>query len=801
MKKTFLFAILLCAINTHFFNAQYQLSGIVKEKETNQKIAFAHITYNDEKNKGTISSIDGLFKLDASDEIKTIKISCLGYQNLILSAPFKPNQVYFLQMAEESLDEIVINFNNKENPALEIIRQVIANKNKNNPLKKGGFSYESYSKTLFKIDSLNVSNSKKDSPPSDDKIKLISENGDYYVFVMEAVTKRKFLPPSYSNEEVIATKASGFKNPYFASLATEIQPFGFYNEYFELLDNHFLNPISNNAISQYDYVLEDTFDESNHQIHLISFKPKPNKNFEGLKGFMYIHTNGFAIKNIVAEPFDDMKLKIKIQQQYAFLDNKHWFPQELNYEFKANAGVKVDGKTYIKEVVFNPELKARDFSAIQLSYSKDAPKQSDDFWAKYRQTDLSLAELETYRLIDSLGQKNKFDRILDITNKLSTGNIGYGKFDFPINRFFNYNDYEGLRLGIGLYTNEKFIDFMRIGGYVGYGIKDKQFKYGADLNFILNKKNETTLALIYSKDLREIGQQGLARPNDFLGIDLRNFMASQMDFVNAYTVEFKSRINKFLTAKLNVSHQNIDPLYNSLLENQIDLYNPYNLTTINTQFRFAFFEKIIDNFFSQTNLGSKYPVILIDYTKGLNSNFQSDFEFNKIELKLSHHFYTNRFGKTTYAIQAGIIDEALPTGLLFTGEGSFNKNYPYVINNHFQTMLPYEFISDRYIHLFFKHDIGSLLFKSKSFSPGFILHHNVGWGDLVNKPQFNNGFNIKNKIFMESGVELTKLLKINYLDIGYLGLGAGVFYRHNPYQFEQMKDNFAFKLNMSFSLN
>ena len=71
---------------------------------------------------------------------------------------------------------------------------------------------------------------------------------------------------------------------------------------------------------------------------------------------------------MIASPFEKGKIDITIQQQYVFVDNKYWFPQQLNYalifnEFPTPAiGMVLNGKSYINEVEVDISLKRKYFS-------------------------------------------------------------------------------------------------------------------------------------------------------------------------------------------------------------------------------------------------------------------------------------------------------------------------------------------------------------------------------------------------------------------------------------------------------
>ena len=101
----------------------------------------------------------------------------------------------------------------------------------------------------------------------------------------------------------------------------------------------------------------------------------------------------------------------------------------------------------------------------------------------------------------------------------------------------------------------------------------------------------------------------------------------------------------------------------------------------------------------------------------------------------------------------------------------------------FATMRINEFICDKFALLFLTHNFGKF-FKTKYFNPEFIFVTNVGWGEKSMKDGY-----------FESGLVLDNLLKIS---ISKIGLGA--YYRYGAYSFDEIIDNCAFKLKISFAL-
>ena len=102
----------------------------------------------------------------------------------------------------------------------------------------------------------------------------------------------------------------------------------------------------------------------------------------------------------------------------------------------------------------------------------------------------------------------------------------------------------------------------------------------------------------------------------------------------------------------------------------------------------------------------------------------------------------------------------------------------------------YEFLSDRFVHFYFRQDFGTLLFKTEKFQPEFAFEHNIAFGSLT-APALHQGIEFKTleKGFFEGGVVVNNLLRFNYLNMGYLGLGLGVFYRYGPNALATFKEN------------
>ena len=207
----FIFHFLIITLSSlSAFAQNYTINGKVINAKTGEPLAFVNIIANN-SNKGTSSDIDGKFTLKNQQPIVSIKLSYVGFETKeLIIEDIKTNLIIRLKEKQLQLSEVKIIAG--DNPSHRIIRNVLANRNINNPEKQHSFSYTSYNKLVFtsKTDTVAVK-SKTINDSTAIKMKDFFEK--QHLLMMESVTKRKFLQPDKNYEEVLASRVSGFKNP------------------------------------------------------------------------------------------------------------------------------------------------------------------------------------------------------------------------------------------------------------------------------------------------------------------------------------------------------------------------------------------------------------------------------------------------------------------------------------------------------------------------------------------------------------------------------------------------------------
>jgi len=811
---SFFFLVSVFILQIKGFGQQTTIKGRVLDKETYETLAFVSIQIDGGSN-GCISDIDGKFVITSTIPFTKIKASCVGYQPLEI-APVNTGEelIIYLQKMQYQLAEIVIKPG--INPANRIISQVIENRYLNDHERLPSYSYTSYEKMIFtpEFDSLpTMDNLQTDS--SFNRIKAILDK--QHLFLMESVTKQSFRFPNNFYSKVIANRVSGLSNPLFFMLMSQMQSTTFYKEVITLADKDYINPISTGCFKKYYFELQDTIVEPwpNDTTFILSYRPLLNTNFDGLKGSISISTNKYAIRNVIAIPaHEEGIIAIKVQQLYDFIDSSHWFPVQLNTDliFK-NASIPVDskhtakkylmgrGKSYISDIDLNPKLRRDQFGAIEIDVQPDAHLQPENIWNTYRIDSLTSKENKTYKVLDSIGKAKNLDNYAKKLDALVNGKITWGYIDFYMDNIFKVNRHEGFRGGLKLSTSNKVSTWFSISGYGAYGFKDKRWKYGADGSIVFDPIRGFKLTAGFYDDVDEAGadtkyvqSRNLLNPERF-----REIMVDKMDHTRCYQINVSSRILKYMTITSGLSTYKRTPLYSykyKILstENIMLSTSDFTFSEASLQIRYAFGEKLFKNANSTISLGTKYPIVQFTAIHGFtNTMLGGKYTYNRFDLRITKSFFTKYVGTTTLILDAGIIDRDIPSVNLYNSKASFGDPFLYCPGS-FNTMRLNEFSSNTFASLFFSHNFGQLLFRTRRFKPEPELVTNLAIGSLHN-PENHIYPDLKSfeKGYFESGMVINGLLRVGLMDLGIAG-----FYRYGPYALPTVKENIAGKIAFKF---
>jgi len=784
------------------------VQGTVLDSAERNPLAFVNVTYGSPA-RGTTTDIDGKFTLQVPAGIGEVHFSYVGYQPATLKisdVPADSSVVITLKPKPYHLDEVVVKPG--ENPANRIIKRAFRNRSKNNPENLASFSYRSYNKIMFTIDSTRRAEEAETVDSS--VIRLRQTLDKQHLMLMETVSRRKYLSPGRNREDVLASRVSGFRDPSLSFLATQFQSFSFYNDFIELGNDRYLNPISNNSWKKYFFLLEDTLFTPRHDtVYVISYRPRRGRVFEGLEGVMHINTQGYALQTVISEPWNPpADLSIRIQQKYELVEGRQWFPYQLNTRLKFKnvllTGKDQDyylmgeGKTYIYDVRLNPDLDRSDFGHVEVSIPARAYERSGSFWRDHRRMALTGKDRRTYRVLDSLGQAHHFDRRLDLFETLSTGYLPAGLVELNLMKILDFNKYEGLRLGLGLKTSDRVSEVAALGGFLGYGFRDKELKYGGTLSLKPHPDSETLLEMSYADDVVETGDYWFLNEKSFLSSEAyRDYLVETMDRVEKASVSLTFRTLDYFKVQGFLEHSRVNPYSDYLFETDERLYSDhFRITEAGLRLRYAYGEDFIHTHRGKFSLGTRAPVLYANVIRGVDG-LSGDFSYTKYEGALSKTIQTRGLGNTRVKFAAGLARGEVPAFNLYSGHGSFGSSFAIYSGSSFATMRLDEFRVSSFFSAFISHDFRTIFRGSEVFNPHLIWVNNLGWGWPDDSAAHRGvGLQAYEKGYFETGLRLDRLIST-----GLFHYGLGVFYRYGPYGFERPARNFAYKFSFRFAFN
>lgn len=801
-KKIFSIIYILSFVSIY---SQVKISGVVFDTE-NKSIPFASVVFVG-STVGTVSDEKGQFYLESDENYTEIEVSFIGYQSkkmYVVRRDFDMKIV--LEERSDELDEVVIytgKIKNKGNPAVAILKKIWERKRQNGTHLFDQYQYEKYEKLEFDMNNIDSVMMKrkifKGMEFIFESIDTSNVTGKSYlpIFINEAIyntfgnnkTKKK-------REDLIANKNSGFEsNQHVISFIKDLYlEYNIYDNYIKIFDKSFVSPISKGGLLTYNYALSDSAYIDNKWCYNIVYYPR-RKNELTFKGDFWVNDSTYAVKEINMYANKSANINwisdIYIEQEFEVL-NDSVFLLERDFmlsDFSLSDRDKAKGiygkrTTLYQNYLFNKD-KGEDFykdeSDIydQKIYSRDAT-----YWSENRQEKLNDDEHGIYKMLDTLSTVPKFKRLTDIVTILGSGYVEFNNFDYgPLFSTIGTNDVEGLRIRAGGRTYFGGNEPWRLEGYMAYGFKDDQVKYGLSGKWMVDKKNRIVLSGGNRRDVEQIGVS-LTTTKDILG---RSFASSsffssgdtgKLTSINLSNFSVAIEPKKNITLEFGMSYRTLktaSPTFN------LDYYDENGVvqsevkqTELDFTIQFTPRRKTIGYGVERTDVNQDYARILLNYTRGLPDVFESDFDYHKLQFYYHHRFLIGGFGRTYTTFEAGKIFGEVPLSLLSVVPG--NQSY-FVIDNTYSLLDYYDFVTDKHASVHLEHHFNGRFLSKIPLLRKLKLREIAGfravWGTISDKNIAVNASNIEyhapEDIYFEYSAGVGNIFKVFRLDFIWRG--------------------------------
>lgn len=770
-----LFVFLLFLLVSHGLHAQ---KVILKGKITDPKglpIPFASV-YEMNTTTGTSANSEGEYQLKLNPGKHTIIFKAIGFSQESRELDLQSDKfisVILTGAIYELKDVVVRAFS--EDPAYEVIRNAIRERNYYlNETEE--YTAEVYIKGMQKL----LGAPKKILGRNiDDLGKQIGldSNRKGILYLSESESKLSYMQPGKYREVMISSKVSGSNRAFSFNRASDMG-INFYQNLLEmegLSARPFVSPIADNALFYYRYRLLGTSIENGQMINKIELIPKRSAD-PVFRGVIYILEDSWRIHSanlyLTREANIQFVDTLNIRQEFIPVNTKTWMPSSVRFDFSGGfLGFKFGGY-YIalyNNYDLNPGLNPKDFREV-LNISREVNKKDTAYWKQARPIPLTAEEQIDYVKKESLATKRESKVYLDsldkANNKLKPLNFLIGTGYNPRNRFKKeyyqfgsiinslfYNTVEGFGINYRA-SYSKQIDsltnkFLRYTGKVRYGLSSEKFyaSFSASIplesgRFMFNTGSD----VLDLSDRESINQLGNSINSLYYERNLLKLYESR--FLNLSYLKPFGSVQTSLSAEYsnrralrNTSDYTIRDLARRVFTSNNPLVPGSDLPMFpeNQAFKIKFRASYaFSNDYATYPSGkfyrpSKYPLLGINYERGLKGLFGSDVDYSRISFDL-----------TKTDIKLGLLGHSafwLGAGKFLNAKNLYYTDYKHFVGtqtlgytpkvNSFLYLDYYNFsTADQYLEGHFEHNFSGFLFNKLPLLRKLKLNELAGFNYL-----------------------------------------------------------------------
>ena len=774
-------------------------SGIVKDSITGEPLPFVSV-YFDGSTIGAMTDDNGTFTLQNNQGYTKLAAASLGYDTKFIDLkPGKKNDnlEVLLKPTAFEISEVVVKpkrekYTRKDNPAVELIKKVIAHKNDNRIEAKPEYQTEVYEKLSLSLDNFNPNLDKNKFLKKFKFIKNYLDTSEFNGKPILTVSVRENLSDFYYRKSpkaektiVRAKRMQGIDKTLddgggiTSNLEEIFKSINIFDNNIRILLNRFVSPLSSTlATTYYHYYIMDTLDVGGDKCVDLAFVPANSESY-GFTGRLYITLDGnYAVKKVLLNTPANINLnwvdKLRIEQEFKQMPDSTWVLDQENtfvnfYVVKGTQQLYAHQLRNYDNYNFNVQNADSVFGLLgALHVLPEATAQPDTFWTHNRPIPLKEKEDALKDLLGQLRKVPAFNAIIKTAEILITGYIPTAndkkvtKFDFgPMNTTFSANHLEGFRMRVGGMTTANLNPYWFASGYLAYGTNDRKIKYNLKLTHSFTKKEYhegenpvNNLSFIQEYDVYTPGQDFLFTSKDNIFVAWKvGEPVTKMQYIRKSVLQYEKEWLNGLTWKSWIMNQNNEAagtLQYIKRDESGNLYHIKDFTTseIGTQLRFAPGERAYNGRSGKEsvfNLSKDAPVFKLSHQLGIKGVLGGDYNYNHTEISAEKRIWLSSFGHIDAQVKAGKVWDKVPFPLLILP----NTNQSITIQPEaFHMMNALEFVTDQYVS-----------FNATYYLKGWILNRIPGikWLRLREVLSFNmiyGGLTDKNNPTLTPGLFL-----------------------------------------------
>lgn len=716
------------------YKANAQVVGDIVDVSGNP-ISYASVSYKGHHIAAS-SDIKGHFSIERHIGLR-LTFSSIGYRSQDVLVEASTNNLKItLKEDRRNLSEVVVKakrgrYTRKDNPAVELMRRVIAAKKRTDLANHEYYQYNKYQKITFGINDLQPGDLEngpyKKSQWLLDQVETCPYNNKLILplSVDETVTQHLYRKDPKTERDIIKGQQSSGVNRLLqtgdiltTTLKDVFSDIDIYDNHIRLLQYQFTSPIGETAISFYRFYIEDTvYVDKDKCIHL-QFVPNNQQDF-GFRGELYVVDDStLHVKrcNLTMPKKSDVNFidDLKIEQEYTKLANGEWvltkddMVAELSLAQFLSKAIAIR-TTRLSDYAFD-DLPNKLFKGkTKVRHEADAQIRDEAFWNQYRAVELTKGESSMDAFIHRMEQSKNFKWVLAgvkalMENYVETGPpTGKSKFDFgPVNTFISSNFVDNTRLRISGRTTANLNDHLFWNGYYAYGTGSHKSYYGSEVTYSLNKKKnvpfefpQRNIVFETAYDVMSPSDKFLIHNKDNAFMSIRAQKVEQMYFYNRQKLSFVYETDWGFSVNTNVKAESNEPtgdLTFQRLDNG-ELVNKIRTTEWTFGLRYNPGQTFINTKQQRMPLNFDAPEFTITHTMGFNNVLGGQYKYNYTEIGIYKRFWLGSWGFLDTHLNGGAQWNKVPFPLLIMPPVNvtlFENEFT------FSLMRNMEFLNDRY---------------------------------------------------------------------------------------------------------
>ena len=759
--------------------AQEIINGRVVDEATGEGIGFASVQYKG-MNLVAITDPQGRFVIRLLKG-KRLTISVLGYKTRTIDVSDDSEKLFIsLRQDAKALKEVTVKkkrtrYSRKNNPAVELMKRVIANKKQTDLALRDYYQYHKYQKLTLALNDVNpalLANPKLSKFPwLLNQVETNELTGKLILplSVDETVTQRVYRRTPHDEKNIIRGQRSSGINDFFQTgeilntvtkdVFTDIN---IYDDQVRILQHPFTSPISDGAISFYRFYIEDTLTVGRDSCIHLHFLPNNQQDF-GFRGDLYVlKDSSCQVKRceLILPNQTDVNFveNMKLVQEFTQLPTGEWvlsvddmIVEMVLFDFMQK-GVAIK-TTRLSDYAFDEIPKQLFRGKAKTAIDPNAEMQDDAFWQEYRKVELTKSEGSMGDFLNGMQAEGGFKYVMAAlkilvenyieTSKKSKVDIG------PVTSFLSNNFIDGLRTRFGAQTTANLSRHLFWKGYIARGWKSKNTYYSGEMTWSLNKKKympdefpKRNISFLSTYDVMSPSDKFLSTDKDNVFTSWKWAKVDKMMFYRRQKLTFEREEEWGLRSLFSIKTEQNEAAGNMQFVPLSSTESvKFRTTELRAEIEYSPGALYVNSKMRRHKVNREAPIITVSHTTGVEGLLGGDYTYNYTEASIFKRFWFGSWGRIDLYTRAGVQWNQVPFPLLCMPA----SNLSYFSHKHmFNLINSMEFMNDRFVSVDFNWDMQGKIFNR------IPLIRRLHWREYVGAKMLWGALSDKNNPYLES---------------------------------------------------